>query len=108
MSVGSIARRTFLIGSAAVAGGLAVGYYVYRRPYDNPLLKDPRGDEAVFNPYVKIGRDNRITVIVPRAEMGQGVQTTLAALAAEELEVPLSQVMWSMAPRPGPITMRAR
>ncbi len=26
MSVGSIARRTFLIGSAAVAGGLAVGY----------------------------------------------------------------------------------
>jgi isoquinoline 1-oxidoreductase subunit beta len=92
MGVGTIARRTFLIGSAAVAGGLAVGYYSYRRPYDNPLLKGARGGEAVFNPYVKIGADNRITVIVPRAEMGQGVRTTLAALAAEELNVPLSEV----------------
>ena len=92
MSAGTIARRTFLIGSAAIAGGLAVGYYFYRRPYENPLLREARGDEAVFNPYVKIGTDNRIVIIVPRAEMGQGVQTTLAALVAEELDVPLSAV----------------
>jgi isoquinoline 1-oxidoreductase subunit beta len=93
MGVGTIARRTFLIGSAAVAGGLAVGYYVYRRPYGNPLNKTARGDEAVFNPYVKIGTDNRITIIVPRSEMGQGVRTTLAALVAEELDVPLEGVV---------------
>src|SRR5208337_2768453 len=92
MGVVTIARRTFLIGSAAIGGGLAVGYYSYRRPYDNPLLKGASASEAVFNPYVKIGTDNRITVIVPRAEMGQGVRTTLAALAAEELNVPLSEV----------------
>lgn len=93
MGVGTIARRTFLIGSAAVAGGLAVGYYVYRRPYGNPLNKTARGDEAVFNPYVKIGTDNRITIIVPRSEMGQGVRTTLAALVAEELDVLLEGVV---------------
>ncbi len=92
MSAGTIARRTFLIGSAAIAGGLAVGYYAYRRPYENPLLHGARADEAVFNPYVKIGTDNRIVIIVPRAEMGQGVQTTLAALAAEELDVPLRDI----------------
>jgi isoquinoline 1-oxidoreductase beta subunit len=92
MGIGTIARRTFLVGSAAIAGGLAVGYYVYRRPYDNPLKRTARGDEAVFNPYVKIGTDNRIAIIVPRAEMGQGVQTTLAALVAEELDVPLDEV----------------
>jgi isoquinoline 1-oxidoreductase beta subunit len=92
MSVGRIARRTFLIGSAAIAGGLAVGYYFYRRPYDNPLLRDAKAGEAVFNPYVKIGPDNRIVIIVPRSEMGQGVQTTLAALVAEELDVPLKDV----------------
>jgi isoquinoline 1-oxidoreductase beta subunit len=87
-----IARRAFLIGSAAVAGGLAVGYYSFRKPYDNPLLKDARSGETVFNPYVKIGADNKITILVPRAEMGQGVRTTLAALVAEELNVALSDV----------------
>ncbi|MGA7324676.1 MAG: xanthine dehydrogenase family protein molybdopterin-binding subunit [Rhodomicrobium sp.] len=92
MSIGKIARRTFLAGSAATAGGLAVGYYFYRRPYPNPLDTGARSDEAVFNPYVKIGTDNRITVIVPRAEMGQGVRTTLAALVAEELDVPLEEI----------------
>ncbi len=92
MGVAKIARRTFLIGSAAVAGGLAVGYYYYRRPYPNPLKRNARGDEAVFNPYVKIGADNSVTIIVPRAEMGQGVRTTLAALVAEELDVRLEDV----------------
>ena len=92
MSVGRVARRTFLIGSAAIAGGLAVGYYFYRRPYENPLLRDAKAGEAVFNPYVRIGPDNRIVIIVPRSEMGQGVQTTLAALVAEELDVPLTHI----------------
>jgi isoquinoline 1-oxidoreductase beta subunit len=41
---------------------------------------------------VKIGADNTITVIAPRAEMGQGISTTLAAFVAEELDVPLDQV----------------
>ena len=36
-SIGKIARRTFLIGAAAIAGGVAVGYYHYRRHYPNPL-----------------------------------------------------------------------
>jgi isoquinoline 1-oxidoreductase beta subunit len=81
-----------LIGSAAIAGGLAVGYYSYRQPYANPLQRRPRGDEAVFNPYVKIGADGRVTIIVPRSEMGQGVRTTLAALVAEELDVAFQDV----------------
>jgi isoquinoline 1-oxidoreductase subunit beta len=92
VKVGKIARRTLLIGAAAAAGGLAVGYYSYRQPYANPLKRRPRGDEAIFNPYVKIGTDSRVTIIVPRAEMGQGVRTTLAALVAEELDVPLREV----------------
>ena len=48
--------------------------------------------EATFNPFVKIASDNTITVIAPRAEMGQGVSTTLAALVAEELEVDLDRI----------------
>lgn len=90
--VGKIARRTFLIGAAAIAGGVAVGYYYYRKPYPNPLEGDLAADEATFNPYVKIGADNTITIIAPRAEMGQGISTTLAAMVAEELDVDLGQV----------------
>lgn len=89
---GKIARRTFLIGSAAIAGGLAVGYYFYRRPYPNPLEGTLAEGEKTFNPYVKIAPDNTVTIIAPRAEMGQGVTTTLAALVAEELDVDLDAV----------------
>jgi isoquinoline 1-oxidoreductase beta subunit len=87
-----IARRSFLVGVAALAGGVAVGYYFYRKPFANPLLDDLAEGEATFNPYVKIAADNKITIIAPRAEMGQGVANTLAALVAEELEVGLDQI----------------
>ena len=91
-SVGKIARRTFLIGTAAIAGGVAVGYYYYRKPFPNPLEGDLAKGEVTFNPYVKIGADNTITIVAPRAEMGQGISTTLAAMVAEELDVGLGQV----------------
>jgi isoquinoline 1-oxidoreductase beta subunit len=91
-SVAKIARRTFLIGAAAVAGGVAVGYWYVSRPYANPLEGELAEGEATFNPYVKIAPDNTITVIAPRAEMGQGISTTLAALVAEELDVELAAV----------------
>ncbi len=91
-SLGKIARRTFLFGAAAIAGGVAFGYYYYRKPYPNPLEGELAEGEATFNPYVKIAADNTITVIAPRAEMGQGVSTTLAALVAEELDVALDRI----------------
>jgi isoquinoline 1-oxidoreductase beta subunit len=97
-SLGKIARRTFLIGAAAIAGGVAVGYYYYRKPYPNPLEGELAEGETTFNPYVKIGSDNTITVIAPRAEMGQGVSTTLAAFVAEELDVRLDQVKVEFGP----------
>jgi isoquinoline 1-oxidoreductase beta subunit len=92
MGAGRIARRAFLGLGIAAAGGLAVGYYFYRRPYPNPIAGLLAEGEASFNPYVRIGPDNRITVYAPRAEMGQNIATTLAALVAEELDVGMDQV----------------
>jgi isoquinoline 1-oxidoreductase subunit beta len=88
----TITRRTFLLGAVALTGGAAFGYYKYKQPFDNPLENDLADGEATFNPYVKIGTDNAITVIAPRAEMGQGIFTTLGALVAEELDVGLDQI----------------
>ncbi|MEM7023949.1 MAG: molybdopterin cofactor-binding domain-containing protein, partial [Pseudomonadota bacterium] len=84
-------RRTFLIGSAAVVGGLAIGYRYWDLP---PKLPDsiPLGAGQVsLTPYVVIDQAG-ITLIAPRAEMGQGIHTTLAALVAEELDVSLDAV----------------
>ena len=80
--MGKILRRTFLLGTAAIAGGVAVGWYMYDKPHPNPL--QAKAGEGVFTPFIKIAADNTITVMVPRAEMGQGIVTTLTALVAEE------------------------
>jgi isoquinoline 1-oxidoreductase beta subunit len=88
--VARITRRTFLIGSAAVAGGVLFGIYQIRRPYPSPLTGRELGGARparVLSPYLLIDQDG-VAIVTPRAEMGQGVHTTLAALVAEELDVP--------------------
>ncbi len=84
-------RRTLLVGTAAIAGGVILGYWRYKTPYGNPLLDDLKDGESALTPYVRLDADG-ITIITPRAEMGQGVHTTLAAMVAEELDVSLDAV----------------
>ncbi|KUF09014.1 xanthine dehydrogenase family protein molybdopterin-binding subunit [Pseudoponticoccus marisrubri] len=88
-SIGKIARRTFLFGAVAIAGGAAFGAWYVSRPAPNPL--QPGADEAALNPFVLVTPEG-VTLIAPRAEMGQGTQTTWAALIAEELDVALADV----------------
>lgn len=85
-AVGKIARRTFLIGSAAIAGGVAFGAYYINRPTPNPLLDGLAEGEAAITPFVKITSEG-ITLIVPRADVGQGIASTQAMLIAEELDI---------------------
>jgi len=87
----TIARRTFLIGSAAIAGGVAFGVYKYKTPHDNPLLNDLPEGAAALTPYVLITAQS-ITLITPRADKGQGAISVQAALIAEELDVELDQI----------------
>ncbi|TCD15964.1 xanthine dehydrogenase family protein molybdopterin-binding subunit [Oricola cellulosilytica] len=99
--MGKILRRTFLVGTGVIAGGLAVGFYTGFRPHENPLEAGLADGESTFNPFVRIDAGGKIHVIVPRAEMGQGVTTTLAALVAEELGVGLSAVEVEHGPAAG-------
>ncbi len=87
--IGKIVRRTFLIGSAAIVGGVAFGAYYVTRPAANPLK--PRDGETALSPFVLIDQQG-VTLFAPRAEMGQGVMTTWAALIAEELDVELDEI----------------
>jgi len=89
--LGKYTRRGFLIASVAVAGGVVFGARTYRANLENPLLDGLAPGEAALTPYVKINAQG-ITIITPRAEMGQGIHTTLAALVAEELDVELADI----------------
>lgn len=87
----TFSRRAVLIGSVAVAGGVAFGAYMVKKPHANPLLADLGDGEAAITPYVRIDADG-VTLITPRADKGQGAYSVQAALIAEELDVELDQV----------------
>ena len=82
----TITRRTFLIGSTAIVGGVAFGTYLAKRPIENPLLSDLEDGEAAITPHVKIDASG-ITLITPRADKGQGAYSMQARLIAEELDI---------------------
>ncbi len=87
-------RRRFLLGGLALGGALVVGWGVapprQRLRSSRPL---PVRDGAVaLNGWVAINPDGSVSVVVAQMEMGQGVQSALPMLVAEELDVPLDRV----------------
>src|SRR6478735_5010548 len=90
-SIKSIARRTFLVGSAVVAGGVVFGTYMLRRSLPNPIAEALADGEATFNPWVKV-TSKGVTLIAPHTDIGQGVRSMQAMLIAEELDIDLDQV----------------
>ncbi|WP_163851389.1 xanthine dehydrogenase family protein molybdopterin-binding subunit [Pseudooceanicola aestuarii] len=96
----NVGRRAFLIGSAAVAGGVAFGTYAVTRPLDNPLLDGLADGTAAITPYVLIDAAG-ITLITPRADKGQGAYSVQANLIAEELDIdPATATITPGAPGP--------
>lgn len=88
--IGKIARRTFLFGSVAIAGGVAFGVWRVRTPYPNPLAEGLDEGQATFNPWVIVDAQ-KITLITPHADKGQGTASMQAALIAEEMELDFGQ-----------------
>lgn len=84
-------RRAFLVGSVAVAGGVAFGVYAVRRPHANPLTGALAEGEAALTPYLRLDAQG-VTLITPRADKGQGAYHIQAALLAEELDLDLAEV----------------
>jgi len=82
MKLPGVSRRTLLIGGGAGVG-LVVAFLAWPRREGSPLRASPR--EAVLGAYLKIATDGRVTLAVPQAEVGQGIWTGLAQIAADEL-----------------------
>jgi isoquinoline 1-oxidoreductase beta subunit len=81
-------RRRFLQVVASTTGGLLVAAHLPRtaRAADAPPPATPP------SLLIHIAPDSRITLTIPKSEMGQGVRTSLALLIAEELDADWSQV----------------
>jgi isoquinoline 1-oxidoreductase beta subunit len=77
-----VSRRTLLVGGGAAAG-LLIAWELWPRRYAPNLVAAP--GESVLNAFLKIGADGHVAVVVPQAEMGQGVYTVLPQLLADEL-----------------------
>lgn len=88
------ARRDFLKASAAVGGGLTLGFYL---PAGSKMAQ-AQGATASPNAWIKIAEDNTITIMCARSEMGQDVYTSMPILVAEELEVDVNKVKVEFAP----------
>lgn len=84
-----VSRRKLLIGAAA-GGGLLVAWTLWPRSYPSPLRAGE--GEALFGGWLVVGRDGVVTVAVPQLEMGQGIGTVLAQVAATELGADWRQV----------------
>ncbi|CAB3803809.1 Isoquinoline 1-oxidoreductase subunit beta [Paraburkholderia ultramafica] len=110
-SAGGVSRRAFLkfgvtVGAAA-GGGLLLGFSMPAASQDQKAGKSAIGGDAVEAPqsgvfapnaFIQIDTAGKVTLVIPKVEMGQGVYTSIPMLIAEELEVPLDAVTLDHAP----------
>src|SRR6202166_4977723 len=93
-----LSRRRFLSVSAAVGGGLLIGFTT------RPSIEAAEAAQSVASPpftpnaFIRIGSDGQVVMTMPYVEMGQGTYTSIPMLIAEELEVDLKQVRLEHAP----------
>jgi len=98
-----ISRRSFIIGSAAIGSGLALGMNI---PFGPRVARAADGSPEV-TAWVVIRPDDTVVIRIARSEMGQGTLTGLAQMCAEELECDWSKVTTEY-PTPGQSVARKR
>ncbi len=84
----NLSRRSFLKSSAFSAGGLVVAFYIPMGVQKAFAATADKKDAKVYPPnaFIQISHDNIVTIVINKLEMGQGVNTSMAQLIAEELE----------------------
>src|SRR5712691_1109064 len=102
--IAKIDRRSFVVGTAAVGGGLALGLDI---PFGGPAVVRAADGSPEITAWVVIRPDDTVVVRVVRTEMGQGTLTGLAQLVAEELDCDWSKVTTEY-PTPGQSVARKR
>src|SRR2546426_572187 len=84
ISATNLSRRKFIVGSAAAGGGLALGFNLPFMGAAEAATAAKAGTE--INAWVVVKPNDTCVIRIARSEMGQGTETGLAQLVAEELE----------------------
>ncbi len=100
--VRGLTRRGFLLSGAAAGGGLFLGALAAPNHTGLVGLRAARAADAgtsiALDARISVNIDETVTIFVPRAEMGQGVYTSVPMLAADELDVDLATIRVEAAP----------
>jgi isoquinoline 1-oxidoreductase beta subunit len=91
---GSVSRRTVLKGVAA--GGLLTAFHFPLRAV-GAVPREHHGRLAP-NAFIRIDRAGIVRLVMPQAEMGQGIYTSIAMILAEELDADFARVVLEHAP----------
>src|ERR1700730_5780067 len=87
----AISRRDF----AAGLGGITLAFALAPRlafAQQPARLPGSLGDNRMLDAWIRIGVDGNATVCTGKVELGQGIVTALAQIAAEDLDWPLGRV----------------
>lgn len=95
-----VSRRKFLVrGGLGTLGVLALGTYVFRNPLRRKAYEIAEdtivpysGSGTKANLWFEVTTENKIVLHSPKVEMGQGTFTSLAQIAADELDVKMDQI----------------
>ncbi len=91
-----LSRRSFIQLTTAATGGLLISLYL-----DKPLLVAQQPPPPKVYPpdaFVHVRRDGHVVITVNRLEFGQGVQTSLPMILADEMDADWSKVIAELAP----------
>jgi isoquinoline 1-oxidoreductase beta subunit len=94
-----LSRRAAL--QSCVVGGLVLAFQwpLHAAPVNEPEQSPDHPDsQFVPNAFIRIDESGKTTLVIPQAEMGQGVYTAIAMILAEELDADLAQVVLEHAP----------
>lgn len=91
-------RRAFLKTGAGAGAALVIGFYLPVRARADEAAEQEKQPANPFNAWVRVSKDNRVTLILAKSEMGQGVMTALPMILAEELCVDWKSVTVEQAP----------
>ncbi len=98
MATLTLDRRSFLMAGATAGAGLWIGFHIPNSSAQDPAQPQEKKAPNPFNAWVHVAPDNKITLILQKSEMGQGVMTAVPMILAEELCVDWKNVIVQQAP----------
>ncbi len=98
MTTLTLDRREFLKTGTIAGAGLLIGFHLTEAVAEDPAEEQEKKTPNPFNAWVHIAPDNRVTLILEKSEMGQGIMTALPMILAEELCVDWKMVGVEQAP----------